>query len=291
MGQNNFIPENNSELYKNYKVKVFRMVPKNAVLICQNIFTGIVTVKESGLRFILPWYRSKLVNISKTVIDYPKERYLTADNIYVEIDPALTVRITNPIKFEFKNNNPIQELGILTKDVIRSFIASKKTSELIGVNYSIEQKDPQGLFIQFEKRTGLHISHLFFKTVNPPKELEDDYEKAKTQELENKRAVAEATSKKEQTRINSEAKKIAADAEAYRQAAILREKIRVLRESGYSDETISEVIQTILLSESNANIFAGLGKNNNPDPTTALLLETIRKTGEKGRTRTKTKSE
>ena len=292
MGQNNFIPDTNSELYKNYKVKVFRMVPKNSKLICQNILNGDVTIKESGFRIILPWYRSKLVNITKTVIDYPKEQYLTKDQIYVEIDPALTVRITDPIKFEFKNSNPLQELCILVKDVIRSFIAGKDSSELIGINYSIGEKDSTGLFNEFETRTGLHISHLFFKNVRLPKELEDDYEKAKTQELENKRAIAEANSKKEQTRINAEAKKIAADAEAYRQAVILKEKISALKESGYDDKTVTEVIQALLLSESNANIFTGLGKNNTSDQTMAMLISALGKTtgnSNNGRSRTRKK--
>lgn len=277
MKQNNFIPETNSELYETYKVQVFRTVPKNAKLICQNILTGRVTVKERGFRFVLPWYRSKLVNITKKVIDYPKEKYLTKDGIYVEIDPALTVRISDPIKFEFENSNPIQELGVLVKDIIRSFIVSKNSSELIGTNYSVQEKDSAGLFDKFELRTGLHISHLFFKNIELPKELVDDYEKAKAQELENKRAIAEANSKKEQARINSEAKKIAADAEAYRQAVILKETISLLKQNGYDEKTISEVIKTLLISGSNANVIASLGNSSNQDAATAILMSTMGK--------------
>ena len=277
MEQNNFIPQINSELYKNYKVKIFRMAPKNAKLICQNILTGKVVVKNSGFRFILPWYRSKLVNITKTVIDYPIEKYLTREGIYVEIDPALTVRIVDPIKFEYENTNPIQELGILVKDVIRSFVEGKYTNELIGLNYSLEQKDPGRLFEAFEERTGLHISHLFFKNVKLPKELVDDYEKAKAQELENKRAIAEANSKKEQARINAEAKKITADADAYRQAIILKETISLLNQSAYDEKAILEVIKTLLISDSNANVIASLGNSSNQDASIAMLVSALGK--------------
>lgn len=284
MENNVFIPNSNSELYKNYKVKVFRMVPKNAKLICQNIFTGKTKVKESGFRLILPWNRSKLVNITKTVIDYPKERYLTKDKIYVEIDPALTVRISDPEIFEFENTNPIQELGVLVKDVIRSFIASKDSSELIKNNYSVEVKDPQKLFGNFERRTGLHIGHLFFKNVELPKELVDDYEKAKTQELENARAIKEAEGKKKQAEIDLETKKIIADAEAYRQATILRETISLLKAQGHDDKAILEVIKTLLISGSNANVFANLGNNNqvnsNQDMASALLISALGKMSE-----------
>ncbi len=277
MERNSFIPDTNSELYEKYNVRLFRTVPKNAKLICQNMFNGRVTVKDKGFRFVLPWYRSKLVNVTKTVIDYPKEKYLTKDGIYVEIDPALTVRISDPIKFEFENSNPIQELGVLVKDVIRSFIVSKNSSELIGTNYSIQEKDSAGLFNNFESRTGLHISHLFFKNIELPRELVDDYEKAKTQELENKRAIAEANSLKEQAKINSETKKIDADAEAYRQAVILKEAISLLKQNGYEEKMILEIVKTLLISGSNANVIASLGNGNNQEAATAMLMGNLGK--------------
>ncbi len=277
--KNAFIPEVNSELYKSYNVKLFRMIPKNAKLICQNVLTGKVTVKNSGFRFVLPWYRSKLVNVTKTVIDYPAEKYLTNEGIYVEIDPALTVRIADPYKFEYENTNPIQELGILVKDVIRSFVESKSAQELIGRNYSIDEKDPGDLFNAFEARTGLHVSHLSFKNIKLPQALVDDYEKAKTQELENKRAIAEAKSKKEQAVINAEAQKISAEAEAYRQNIILKATIAVLAENGYDENLISEVIKTVLISGSNANVIASLGTSSGQDTTTALLLSALNKNG------------
>ncbi len=277
--KNAFIPEINSELYKSYNVKLFRMIPKNAKLICQNVLSGKVIVKNSGFRFVLPWYRSKLVNVTKTVIDYPAEKYLTNEGIYVEIDPALTVRIADPYKFEYENTNPIQELGILVKDVIRSFVESKCAQELIGRNYSIDEKDPGNLFNAFEDRTGLHVSHLSFKNIKLPQALVDDYEKAKTQELENKRAIAEANSKKEQAVINAEAQKISAEAEAYRQNTILKATITVLAENGYDENVISEVIKTVLISGSNANVIASLGTSNGQDTTTALLLSALNKNG------------
>lgn len=273
--KNAFIPEVNSELYKSYNVKLFRMIPKNAKLICQNVLTGKVTVKNSGFRFVLPWYRSKLVNVTKTVIDYPAEKYLTNEGIYVEIDPALTVRIADPYKFEYENTNPIQELGILVKDVIRSFVESKSAQELIGRNYSIDEKDPGNLFNAFEARTGLHVSHLSFKNIKLPQALVDDYEKAKTQELENKRAIAEAKSKREQAEINAEAQKISAEAEAYRQNAILNATISVLAGKGYDEKIIAEVIKTVLISGSNASVIANLGASNGPEAAATMVIKAL----------------
>ena len=279
MENNSFIPEVNSELYNEYKIRVFRMVPKNAKLICQNIFTGALSVKENGFRFILPWRRSKLVNTTKTVIDYPQEKYLTREGIYVEIDPALTVRIVDPIKFEYENTDPIQELKILVKDVIRSFVESKLANELIGRNYSIEEKDPGELFKSFEERTGLHISHLFFKNITLPKNLVDDYEKAKAQELENRRAIAEAESKKRQAEINAESKRISADAAAYSQAVMLKETIELLKSSNYDEKTISEVVKTLLISGSNnTSVIANIGNNtNNQEAAASMLISALSK--------------
>ena len=272
--------EQDLQLFTNYEVKLFRMVPENAKLVCQNRITGKVIVKNKGFHFILPWYRSKLVNITKTTIDYPKEKYLTRDGIYVEVDPAMTVRIVDPVKYEFKNVNPLQELGVLTKDVIRSFIAGKDAKELIGTNFSIEKKDPSRLFADFEERTGLHISHLFFKNVELPKELVDDYEKAKTQELENKRAIAEAKSKKEQAEINAQAERIKADAEAYREKVRLQATIEVLKEKGYEKEAL-EILKTSLIAGSKASIIANLGNGtgsmSDTAVNTAALLDALQK--------------
>lgn len=257
--------------FSQYRIRIFKAVPPNMALICQNIFTGRPFVKNSGLVILMPWVKSKMVSLARNTIDYPKEKYRTSDGIEVTVDLALVFSISDPVKYEFNNNDPMQELKTKTQDMLRQYVASKTADEMITHRHTLSDFDSNRDYDIFTYETGIKINEVSFKTVELPQSMKDDYEKQKVQERENARLLAEAQNKKAVTLIEAEARLASAriDAEANKTLGtaanmVRADEIRKILEEIDSMETDPynklELVKTQLLSSSDGDkrLFIGM---------------------------------
>jgi len=253
--------DNNLNLFETFSVQIFKSVPENAVLVCYNRFNGKTTIKHPGLTINAPWCVCKLVNVAARVIDYPKESYITSDGIYLEADPAIVISIKDAKKYLIDNNNAIQELGILTKDLIRSYMKKTLSDDVINNLISKDMIDQNNAtYSLFTARTGVAVEQVYFKNVELPKDLKDDYEKERIQERENARAIAESESKIKQAKNNLKTSKINAEAEAYRDKVRLVAGLEALLDKVPNDQ-LGETLRTWMISNSkDAKIFANIGE-------------------------------
>jgi len=273
---NFFIPEGvEEENYILYKTKLFRVVPPKTVLIKKNVFTGTLKATTPGLKVVMPWYKSKFLSTASKNIDYPEESFKTDDGIFVNVDPALTVKVTNPVKFELENLNPIQELGVLAKSVLRSFIASKTESDLTHNRFTLEDIDPRpqdqngnvypSQFEQFAQKYGITVTECYFKNIELPQSLKDDYEKAKAQEKENARLLAKAQNALQVAEIEAQTLAIESQAKAKANALIQSTQLERLIEVLTNSNMSMEQIQSFILANGtnpNNKIVNILGQNN-----------------------------
>lgn len=262
-----FIPEEeNINNYTEYKFKLFRVVPPNAVLVQRNVFTGRLSVKNPGLKFILPWMKSRFVSIASKNIDYPKEEYKTSDGIMVNVDVALTISIINPKKYELANLNPLQELGVLTKSIMRQFIASKSEFDLTHNAYKLKDIDIDGDYNEFANKYGIRVISGYFKNIELPKSLLDDYEKQAMQDKENKRRLSEAQNLLEVASLEARKLEISSKAEAEARTRLqgmpLEQLIGILAKSGM---TMEQIQAYVIANGSNQNnkVVSILGNNTN----------------------------
>ncbi len=257
--------------FSQYRIRIFKAVPPNMALICQNIFTGKPFVKTSGLVILMPWVKSKMVSLARNTIDYPKEKYRTSDGIEVTVDLALVFSILDPVKYEFNNNDPMQELKTKTQDMLRQYVASKTADEMITRRHTLSVFDSNRDYDIFTNETGIKINEVSFKTVELPQSMKDDYEKQKVQERENARLLAEAQNKKAVALIEAEARLAEAriDAETNKilgtvANTVLADEIRKILEEVDSMETDPsnklELLKAQLLSSSKGDkrLFIGM---------------------------------
>lgn len=266
--------------FSSYKVRVFKAVPPNMALICQNIFTGKPFVKTSGLVVVGFWVKSKMVSLARNTIDYPKEKYRTSDGIEVTVDLALVFSVVDPIKYEFNNNDPMQELKIKTRDKLRQYVASKTAEEMITGTHNLSAFDLNRDYELFTNETGLKVNDISFKQVELPQSMKDDYEKKAMQEMENARLLAEADAKKKVAICEAEARLAVAekDAEVREKlgtadnkvlAGEIRNILDEIANMKTDDATKFELVKTIFLSNGDANLFYGMS---NPNDVTQYLL-------------------
>ena len=255
--------------FSQYKIRVFKAVPPNMALICQNIFTGRPFVKTSGLVILMPWVKSKLVSLADNTIDYPKEKYKTIDGIELTIDLAITFSISDPIKYEFNNNDPMQELKIKTQDMLRQYVALRTVDEMTNGRHTLNDFDPNRDYVSFAVNNGLEIKNVYFKNVELPQSMKDDYEKQKVQERENARLLAEAQTKKavaileaearyESAQKDAETNKILGTAANVVQADEIKKILENIVNMNATPAEKLELVKAQLLSKGNGNLFYGM---------------------------------
>lgn len=257
--------------FNQYKIRFMWTLPPNIALICRNVLTGNVFVKK-GFYIIAPFLvRSKKVSLAENTIDYSKEKYKTIDDIEVTVDLAIAFSVSDPIKYEFNNNDPMQELRIKTQHLLRQYVASRTVDEMVKGNHPLSLFDSNKDYIDFERKSGIHVNDVYFKTIELPQSMKDDYEKKKVQEMENARLLAAAKNKMEVARIEAQARLDAArlDAEANKElgtsANIVRadEMRKILDEICNMDVSPTEKLellktQFISTSEGDKRFFIGM---------------------------------
>ena len=243
------------DLYQVYIVKLLRTVPKNSALICKNKFTGNVYVKGSGLRFNPPWVEGKLVSLAYNVKDYPKEGFKTIDGIEITVDIALDFKVVDPMKFSFESDDVFAQLAILTKSLLREYVAGKTEEQMSRGKHSKSTIDPDSEFDDFEEKYGIHVDKVRIKNIELPQSLKDDYEKAVTAQKERERLLKEAEAKRDAARFEAEADMIREQTKI----DLLAEKIGKLgdiaKDKGMDPD---DVLRTTMFSQSDANVFIGM---------------------------------
>lgn len=124
--------------YSTYITKLYRTIPKNTALIIRNKYNGSdVKVKTGGFAVVAPWSESKLVSLAVKNFDYDKQKLEDNDGMDVIIDLAISVKVVDPIKYEYYHNNIDEELKQLITSSMRVLINKNVYSNLKSNRFNI----------------------------------------------------------------------------------------------------------------------------------------------------------
>ena len=177
-----------------YTYKLISVVPLKHALIRKNIFTGSVDWVGQGLHFN-PISTNKLVNLADRTIDYASKAYKVKEGFDVTVDPAVTFRVTDPVKFEFASEDPVAVLKIKLESLLRKLCAKYSYDQLVQIAIKLnspEFADIKAELKPLEDKYGLSVSDLILKSVEQSQALKDDYEKSAAQARENERKISQA---------------------------------------------------------------------------------------------------
>lgn len=263
----------NKEDYLKYKIRVFKTVPVNVALVCKNKFTGNVTSCSQGFKIIFPWLSSKLISLASKTVDYPDDVYKTKDGIEVTIDFALTIKIVDPVAFEVNSQNPLQEVGVLAMDLMRSYVARIDAETLYRSTIDLRDIDPTGQLHQNASLTGVDVTRFYVKNIELPQTMKDDFERKVTAVKENEIAQIQAETVRTQANAEAESAKIKATANVEVRIAELRQMIQILADSGCTKEQIVEYLKSSQFANGTAQVIANL--NSRSSDSSALSAASI----------------
>ena len=270
--------------YTKYKVGFYRAkVPANCALVRRNRYTGKLTLVSErdadgniiggGFHLMPPFFSESIfVPIMDRTIDYPKADYLTADNIYANVDIVLKVRITDPVKYLMYGKHQLSNLNTLTQNLLREYIRSNKYDDLSSGRINLDTFAPRlpgqnggiptGAYEDFEERYGISVQSVQLKAIKLPEEMQKLYDNKveEQKKLEAQRIKLQA----ERERAEAEARMmdIRAEAEARRAKALAGAPIQGLKENGISAAAIE---QNVGVFGAKNSVFIGGGNGQTND--------------------------
>ena len=206
-------------------------------------FGTYVGTRSSGLHFLIPFvFNGTKVDLRERVTRVPTQKYITADNVVVDMDFVIYYRIME----EYAERAVLEiqnfELAVvnLAFATLRAVIGSTTLSEALAERERIRDA-LQVRMDEVTERWGVKISQVEINEIDPPPGVKAAMEREKSAEAIKTADITESEGAR-QSQINiAEGEKRAAilTAEGARQAEILQaegeQQAAVLRASGFSE--------------------------------------------------------
>lgn len=284
----------NIDPYKVYITKVFRVIPKNAVLITRNKFNGNrIKVKTGGFALIPPYSESKLVSLAVRNYDYEKQEFEDRNGLDLTVDLAVTVKIVDAIKYEYENKNVEAELKQLIDSLMRSLIKKCVYEELSAARIELAKtsidindmpKSPKeqlqvgtrtsypktfsGELLKirdeldkFATRYGLVVVDLYTKSIQQSAAMQEAYNKQVIAMKEREAALIAKEGEKERAKIDAEIAKIKAGTDAYAIAQLYKSVNERIKDLPMDRQ--AEILKVFSASlKGNPNLFMSLDSGN-----------------------------
>ena len=98
-------------------------------------------IKGPGLIFVIPLVdRTQRLDLRVNVIDVPKQRIVTRDNITVDVDAVVYYRVVDPVKAIVQVQNFYVATGLLSQTTLRDIVGQMELDELLGKRDEINKK-------------------------------------------------------------------------------------------------------------------------------------------------------
>ncbi|HUT00580.1 MAG TPA: SPFH domain-containing protein, partial [Candidatus Thermoplasmatota archaeon] len=128
-------------------------------------------IKGPGLVFIIPIIDKTIrMDLRTRVIDVPKQRIITRDNVTVDVDAVIYFRITDPQKAIVEVQRYDQATSLLAQTTLRDILGQKNLDELLSQREELN-KNLQSILDTGTDPWGIKISAVTLRDVSLPEEM------------------------------------------------------------------------------------------------------------------------
>ena len=181
--------------------RIIYIVPQKQAYIVERLGRYNSTL-SAGMHILVPFIDAVRYkkNLKEVALDVPPQQCVTRDNIIVEIDGILYLKVTDPVKASYGIEDYLFACAQLAQTTLRSEVGKleldRTFEERATINSAIcrevdEASDPWGV----------KITRYEIKTITPPASVLDAMEKQMRAEREKRAAIAESEGER-QSRIN-----------------------------------------------------------------------------------------
>ena len=158
----------------------------------------------------------------ETVLDFPGQSVITADNVSVTVNGALYFQVIDPERAVYQTENLIQAIEILAKTSLRSEMGKMELDKLFESRQEINDK-LQLVMDEAGNKWGVKVTRVEIQDILIPTEVEDAMRKQMAAERERRALVLRASGEREAAIAKAEGEKRSSVlvAEGRKEAAIL----------------------------------------------------------------------
>ena len=177
------------------------IVPQQSAWVIQQLGKYKTTL-DAGLHFIIPFFDAVAYKhtLKEQVIDVPPQQCITQDNISVEVDGILYLRVMDPKSASYGINNYLFACAQLAQTTMRSEIGKL----LLDRTFVEREKINAEIVEAVDKASdpwGIKVTRYEIKSITPPQTIRDAMEKQMRAEREKRAKIAESEGDR-QARIN-----------------------------------------------------------------------------------------
>ena len=213
------------------------------------------SVAEPGFRFLIPViYTGRLVDTREQVDRVPTQKYITKDNVVVDMDFVLYFKVVEEEAEKSVLNVADHRAAVRAMAVaeLRSIIGNITLAEALAERERI-QNELQISLDQNTGRWGVKVQGVAVNEIDPPQGVKAAMEREKSAEAIKTADITESEGQRQSQINRAEGERQAAilEAEGERQAVILRaegeQQAQLLRAQGFSSalDNINQVANTV----------------------------------------------
>ena len=194
-----------------------RVVPQTETYIIERL-GKFKTSWEAGLHVKAPFIDqiTSKVSLKEQVLDFPPQPVITKDNVTMQIDSVVFMKVFDPKLYTYGINNPHAGLENLSATTLRNIIGEMELDQTLTSREVINAK-MQGVLDEATDPWGIRVTRVEIKNIKPPQEIEEVMTKQMRAERERRQTVLEAQAHQEAVVSRAEgdkrAKILAAEAE------------------------------------------------------------------------------
>lgn len=218
-------------------------------------FGTFVGLRSPGLNFLIPIYYTGIkVDLRERVTRVPTQKYITADNVVVDMDFVIYFRVLEEMAERAVLNVQNFEMAVVNLAVATLRAVTGATT--LASALAEREKIRDALQVRLDENTGrwgVKVSQVEINEIEPPPGVRQAMEREKSASAIKTAEITESEGKRQAAINMAEGDKLAAilQAEGHRQATILEaegdQQAAVLRAQGFSSalERIYQVASTI----------------------------------------------
>ncbi|MCQ2500236.1 MAG: SPFH/Band 7/PHB domain protein, partial [Lachnospiraceae bacterium] len=187
----------------------------------------------AGLHVKIPFLSRiiRKVDLRERVSDFDPQPVITKDNVTMMIDTVVYLMVTDPKKYTYGVENPMNALENLTATTLRNIIGDMELDATLTSRDIINNR----MCLILDEATdpwGIKVTRVELKNIKPPAEIQEAMEKQMKAERERREAILRAEGEKKAAILKAEGEK---------ESAILRAealKTQMIKEAEGHKESI-----------------------------------------------------
>lgn len=166
---------------------------ERGVVLTLGRFTGI---REPGLRVVVPIFQRLIkVDVRSTPIDVPKQEIITKDNVTVNVDAVVYLRVIDAAKAVLETTNYVYATSQFAQAALRDVTGNADMDELLSKREAISEQIKQIVDSETDK-WGIDVENVKIQNIELPQDMKRAMAKQAEAERERRAVIITAEGEK-----------------------------------------------------------------------------------------------